>query len=140
MTGKRAVIFGASGGLGAALGARLADTGRYDRIYLGAPSLPQAKHSGAVPFRRNLVSEPFHRCSCDRFERNMVIGQYRGFHAGVPEVTKMLRGGGNGLLLTLRGKIARDLVRHIAQPFDIHRAYSAASTSAMRRLFSDQLA
>ena len=55
MTGQRAVIFGASGGIGAALGARLAGTGRYDRIWLGGRSLPVAEYPGAVPFRFDLT-------------------------------------------------------------------------------------
>ena len=57
MTGLRAAIFGASGGIGAALGARLALSGRCDRIYLGARNLPVAKYSGAAPFTFDLTDE-----------------------------------------------------------------------------------
>ena len=57
VTGKRAAIFGASGGIGAALGARLSHSGRYDRIYLGARNLPPALHEHAVPFRFDLTDE-----------------------------------------------------------------------------------
>lgn len=53
----RAAIFGASGGIGAALGARLAGSARYDRIYLGARQLPGADRPGAVPFTFDLTGE-----------------------------------------------------------------------------------
>jgi NAD(P)-dependent dehydrogenase (short-subunit alcohol dehydrogenase family) len=55
--GQRAVLFGASGGIGAALGTQLASSGRYERIYLGARTWPLPGQSGPMSFAFDLTEE-----------------------------------------------------------------------------------
>jgi NAD(P)-dependent dehydrogenase (short-subunit alcohol dehydrogenase family) len=57
MTGMRAVIFGATGGIGDALVAQLAATGSYSQIYAGGRSLPPVKHPVEIPFAFDLTDE-----------------------------------------------------------------------------------
>ena len=53
VTGLRAAVFGASGGIGAALVAALGSSGRYDAIHAGGRRLPAA----GVPFAFDLTDE-----------------------------------------------------------------------------------
>jgi NAD(P)-dependent dehydrogenase (short-subunit alcohol dehydrogenase family) len=57
VTGLRAAIFGASGGIGAALVAQLENSGRYDLICAGARSLPGVMRPETVPFCFDLKDE-----------------------------------------------------------------------------------
>ncbi len=57
MTDLRAAIFGASGGIGAALVAQLESSGRYDYIHAGARSLPRTWSPRTVPFCFDLEDE-----------------------------------------------------------------------------------
>lgn len=57
MTGLRAAIFGASGGIGAALVSQLAKSGRYDHIYAGARRLPETRRPEITPFSFDLKDE-----------------------------------------------------------------------------------
>ena len=58
MTGQRAVIFGATGGIGAALVAQLERSGSYGTIFAGARKLPSVKRPETVPFCFDLTDEP----------------------------------------------------------------------------------
>ena len=57
VTGLRAAIFGANGGIGAALVAQLENSGRYDTIYAGARNLPGVMQPQTVPFCFDLKDE-----------------------------------------------------------------------------------
>jgi len=57
VTGQRAAIFGASGGVGAALVTQLEKSGRYEFIHIGARHLPSAQQPGTVPFSFDLKDE-----------------------------------------------------------------------------------
>ncbi len=57
MTGQRAAIFGASGGVGAALVAQVENSGRYELIHVGARHLPDAKQPETIPFSFDLKDE-----------------------------------------------------------------------------------
>lgn len=54
---SRAVVFGASGGIGCALTEALAASGRFDRIHAGARRLPADLPLGVEPFAFDLVDE-----------------------------------------------------------------------------------
>ena len=58
MTGKRACIFGATGGIGAALTSMLADAADYERIYACARTDSRWEQANIVPLRFDLTSEP----------------------------------------------------------------------------------
>ena len=58
MTGLRAVVFGATGGIGAALLAQLEGSGHYDGIYAGARTLPDTAQPHTTTFRFDLTDEP----------------------------------------------------------------------------------
>jgi NAD(P)-dependent dehydrogenase (short-subunit alcohol dehydrogenase family) len=58
MTGLRAAVFGATGGIGAALVTQLERSGRYDTIHAGARSSPGAARAETVPFIFDLTDEP----------------------------------------------------------------------------------
>lgn len=57
MTRLRAAVFGASGGIGAALVAQLATSGAYGEIHAGGRSLPRADHRAIRPFTFDLTDE-----------------------------------------------------------------------------------
>jgi NAD(P)-dependent dehydrogenase (short-subunit alcohol dehydrogenase family) len=57
MIGKRAVIFGASGGIGAALVAQLESSDRFDAIHSGARNLPGTARPKTIPFTFDLSDE-----------------------------------------------------------------------------------
>lgn len=57
MTGKRAVIFGASGGIGAALVAQLENSDRYGAIHSGSRNLPTTARPKTTPFAFDLTDE-----------------------------------------------------------------------------------
>jgi NAD(P)-dependent dehydrogenase (short-subunit alcohol dehydrogenase family) len=57
MTGLRAVVFGATGGIGAALVAQLEQSDRYSAIHAGGRRLPAVKHPAAAPFTFDLTDE-----------------------------------------------------------------------------------
>jgi NAD(P)-dependent dehydrogenase (short-subunit alcohol dehydrogenase family) len=57
MTGKRAVIFGASGGIGAALVAQLENSDRYGAIHSGSRNLPDTARPKTIPFAFDLCNE-----------------------------------------------------------------------------------
>ena len=57
MSGLRAVVFGASGGIGAALVAQLAQSGRYGEIHAGGRKLIEPARSAARPFAFDLTDE-----------------------------------------------------------------------------------
>jgi NAD(P)-dependent dehydrogenase (short-subunit alcohol dehydrogenase family) len=57
MTGLRAVIFGASGGIGAALVAQLENSVRFETIYAGARTMPCAAQRETIPFCFDLTNE-----------------------------------------------------------------------------------
>ena len=55
--GLRAAIFGATGGIGGAIVAQLAESDRYSQIHAGGRSLPSAVHSATIPFIFDLTDE-----------------------------------------------------------------------------------
>jgi NAD(P)-dependent dehydrogenase (short-subunit alcohol dehydrogenase family) len=57
MTGLRAVVFGATGGIGAALVAQLEQSGRYDEVHAGGRQLPKPALPTTVPFTFDLTNE-----------------------------------------------------------------------------------
>ena len=57
MAGMRAVIFGATGGIGGALVAQLADAGSYGEIHAGGRTLPSVNHPAAINFTFDLTDE-----------------------------------------------------------------------------------
>lgn len=57
MTAQRAVIFGATGGIGAALVGQLESSGRYGTIYAGGRNLPSVERPETVPFSFDLTDE-----------------------------------------------------------------------------------
>lgn len=57
MTDLRAVVFGATGGIGLALSQQLGASGRYDTIYAGARSLTDVAQSAGSAFRFDLTDE-----------------------------------------------------------------------------------
>jgi NAD(P)-dependent dehydrogenase (short-subunit alcohol dehydrogenase family) len=57
MTGLRAAIFGASGGIGAALVAQLESSGRFRTVYAGARTLPCAAQTQTIAFSFDLTDE-----------------------------------------------------------------------------------
>lgn len=57
MTAQRAVIFGATGGIGAALVTQLENSGRYGLIHVGGRNLPSVKRPETVPFSFDLTDE-----------------------------------------------------------------------------------
>lgn len=57
MNGQRAVVFGATGGIGAALVAQLEQSARYGAIHAGGRSLPTIKLPAALPFTFDLTDE-----------------------------------------------------------------------------------
>ena len=71
MTGLRAVIFGATGGIGAALVGQLEQSDRYSEIHAGARNSPSAAQPETVAFRFDLTDEP----SIEQAAR--MIGEFR---------------------------------------------------------------
>ena len=57
MTDLRAAIFGATGGIGGALAAQLAESSRYREIHVGGRSPPILKHPATIPFTFDLTNE-----------------------------------------------------------------------------------
>ncbi len=57
MRHQRAAIFGASGGIGAALGAQLLSSGRYQQTFLGARTSCLVEQADGVPFQFDLTDE-----------------------------------------------------------------------------------
>ena len=57
MTASRAVIFGATGGIGAALTRQLVGSGDFSVVYAGARNLPCVERPASVPFRFDLTDE-----------------------------------------------------------------------------------
>jgi NAD(P)-dependent dehydrogenase (short-subunit alcohol dehydrogenase family) len=57
LTDLRAAIFGATGGIGAALVAQLENSGRYGLIYVGGRNLPSVKRPETIPFSFDLTDE-----------------------------------------------------------------------------------
>ena len=55
--GLRAAIFGATGGIGGAIVAQLAQSERYSEIHAGGRSLPSAVHRATIPFTFDLTDE-----------------------------------------------------------------------------------
>ncbi len=53
----RAAIFGASGGIGAAITAELAHSGEFDAVHAGGRQLPSAIHPAILPFVFDLMDE-----------------------------------------------------------------------------------
>lgn len=56
--GLRAAIFGATGGIGAALAAQLAESGEYDVVHAGGRHFPAISHPAVSPFIFDLTDEP----------------------------------------------------------------------------------
>ena len=57
MAGMRAAIFGATGGIGGAVVAQLADAGSYSEIHAGGRTLPSVNHPAAINFTFDLTDE-----------------------------------------------------------------------------------
>ena len=57
MTGLRAVVFGANGGIGAALVVQLEQSGRYSEIHAGGRKLPEPAQPATLPFTFELTDE-----------------------------------------------------------------------------------
>jgi NAD(P)-dependent dehydrogenase (short-subunit alcohol dehydrogenase family) len=57
MTGLRAAIFGASGGIGEAIVEQLEQSGRYDQIHAGGRNFPGYSMTSTLPFRFDLTDE-----------------------------------------------------------------------------------
>lgn len=57
MPGLRAAIFGASGGIGAALVTQLGESGHYECVHAGARKIPEASRPRIVPFGFDLKDE-----------------------------------------------------------------------------------
>ena len=55
--GLRAAVFGASGGIGAALVAQLETSGKFSAIYAGGRALPASAHPATRPFSFDLTDE-----------------------------------------------------------------------------------
>jgi NAD(P)-dependent dehydrogenase (short-subunit alcohol dehydrogenase family) len=57
MTGKRACVLGASGGIGSALVAAMAASGAYSQIYAGSRQACRVDHPDVIPMKINLADE-----------------------------------------------------------------------------------
>lgn len=58
MTGLRAAVFGATGGIGGAIVAQLAESGNYSEIHVGGRNPPSVGHPATIPFTFDLTDEP----------------------------------------------------------------------------------